>query len=461
MPVLTTPAIRKYRPTAERREIPDSRARGLCLIIQPSGRMSWAVRLRRPDGRSAKLTLGPVDLADKETSDEPVAGAALTLGQARELAAQIDRKRQRGIDVVAEHQAEESRKQTAATDRAANSFGACVREFIIDHKTSPKRGAKRPRRWREDAATLGLRYPLDADPAVTEPEIIPAGLAETWADKAITGIDGHDVHAVVDEARKHGSESRARKLHSALSVMFGWLQRKRRVTVNPVAGVFRPAPPPSRERVLSDAEIVTFWKATDRVGGSAGALFKLLLLTGCRLREASGMTPAELEADGTWVVPGSRTKNHRPLTLPLPQSTLDIIASAPRVGDNYAFTVNGRKPLSNFSGLKHDLDDAMAEVAGKPVVAWRLHDLRRTFASNLAALGVALPVIERLLNHVSGSFAGVAGVYQRYEFKDEKAEALARWAAHLQGLVSGKPDNVAKLPARKRARTAEDVGGPQ
>lgn len=458
MPVLTVPTIRKYRPQAKRREIADSRARGLCLIIQPSGRMSWAICLRRPDGRSAKLTLGSVDLADKETSDEPVPGAALTLGQARELAAQIDRKRQRGIDVVAEHKAEELRKQTADADRAANSFGACVREFFIDHKTSPKRGAKRPRRWREDAATLGLRYPLGSDPAVVVPEIIPAGLAETWADKPVTQIDGHDVYAVVDEARKHGSESRARKLHSALSVLFGWLQRKRRVTVNPVAGVFRPAPPPSRERVLSDDEIRWFWQATDTVGGPAGALFKLLLLTGCRLREASGMTRAELEADGTWAVPGARTKNHRPLTLPLARLALDVIASAPRVGDSYAFTVTGRKPLSNFSGLKRELDAAMAEAAGKPVKPWRLHDLRRTFASNLAALGVALPVVERLLNYVSGSFAGVAGIYQRYEFATEKAEALARWAAHLQGLVSGKPDNVAKLPSRKRARAAEDAG---
>ena len=201
-----------------------------------------------------------------------------------------------------------------------------------------------------------------------------------------------------------------------------------------------------------------FWQATDRVGGSAGALFKLLLLTGCRLREAAGMTRAELEDDGAWTIPGIRTKNHRPLTLPLPQSTLDIIAGAPRVGDSYAFTVNGRKPLSNFSGLKHDLDDAMAEVAGKPVATWRLHDLRRTFASNLAALGVALPVIERLLNHVSGSFAGVAGSLSAHEFATEKAEALARWATHLQGLVSGKPDNVAKLPSPKRTRATEDAG---
>jgi integrase len=452
MPKLTVAAIQKYQPKAQRREIADTSAKGLYLIIQPSGKKSWAVRLRRPDGRGAKLTLGPVDLSEVETSDEPVYGAALSVGQARELAARIDRKRQRGIDVVAEYKAEEQRQQTAAADRAANSFGACVREFFIEHKTSPKRGAKRPRRWREDASTLGLRYPLGSDPAVTEPKIIPAGLAETWADKPVAAIDGHDIHAVVDEARKHSGENRARKLHSALSVMFAWLQRKRRLSVNPVIGVFRPAPPPSRERVLSDDEICIFWRATDRIGGSAGALLKLLLLTGCRLREAANMTRAELDDESMWTIPGNRTKNHRPFSLPLPQLTLDVIASAPHVGDSYVFTVNGRKPLSDFSGLKHELDAKMAEIAGKPVAAWRLHDLRRTFASNLAALGVALPVVERLLNHVSGSFAGVAGIYQRYEFQPEKTEALARWAAHLQGLVSGKGDNVTEL-ARKRKRS--------
>ena len=128
------------------------------------------------------------------------------------------------------------------------------------------------------------------------------------------------------------------------------------------------------------------------------------------------------------------------------------------VSDAYVFTVNGRKPLSNFSGLKRELDTEMAKVAGKPVKPWRLHDLRRTFASNLAALGVALPVVERLLNHVSGSFAVWPEIYQRHEFRDEKAEALLRWAVHLRGLVGGKPDNVAKLPSRKRTRAAEDAG---
>jgi integrase len=451
MPKLTSASVAKYQPKATRREIPDSAAPGLFLIVQPSGRKSWAVRLRRPSGACAKLTLGCAVTPETETGDDAVTGAALTLGQARELAAAIDRKRQRGIDVVAERKADKARQQTAAADRASNGFAAAAIEFLVEHKVSANRGGQRPRRWREIASALGLRYPLGADPATVKPEVIKGGLAEIWADKPVADIDSHIVHVVVDQARRYGNDGRARKLCSALSVLFSWLQQRRRVTTNPATGVYRPGPPPSRERVLSPDEIRVFWKAADRVGGAGGALAKLLLITGARLREVSGMTRAELADDGTWTVPPNRTKNYRPLTLPLPQLALDVIASAPRIGDVFVFTSNGRRAFTNASGLKTELDAAMAEIAGRPVEPWRLHDMRRSCATGMAALGVALPTIERLLNHTSGSFKGVAGIYQRYEFADEKAEALRRWAMHLQGLVADKPNNVAVLHRRRDA----------
>jgi hypothetical protein len=84
MPVLTSAGVQKYAPTSKRREIPDARATGLYLVIQPkpSGANSWALRFRRPNGRPAKMTLGPVDLSDHETKDDPVIGAPLTIGQA-------------------------------------------------------------------------------------------------------------------------------------------------------------------------------------------------------------------------------------------------------------------------------------------------------------------------------------------------------------------------------------------
>ena len=145
-------------------------------------------------------------------------------------------------------------------------------------------------------------------------------------------------------ARKR-SPNGARRLHSALSVMFGWLLRQRRVAVNPAVGVWRPGPPASRERVLSNAEVVIFWDACGRVGGTFGPLFKTLLLTGCRLREVSGMRRAEI-TDGVWTISGARTKNHRLLSLTLPLLVREIIHSIPVIEGKveFVFTTNGRLP---------------------------------------------------------------------------------------------------------------------
>ena len=134
--------------------------------------------------------------------------------------------------------------------------------------------------------------------------------------------------------------------------------------------------------MLTDAEIVTFWQACDRLGEPYDALFKLLLLTGCRLREASGMTRAEL-VDGVWTIAGARTKNHRPLTLPLPTMVADMIADVPVIDGEagFVFTTDGVRPVSGFSQMKAALDAGMADIAGQSVPEFRLHDLRRTFVS--------------------------------------------------------------------------------
>ena len=454
MPKLTVAAVRKYAAQSKRREIPDAMAPGLHLVIQPkpSGAKSWALRFRRPDGRPAKLTLGPIDQAGTETSDEPVLGGALTLRQARQLANQIDRKRAQGLDVIEEHKAARLRQRATAQDRAANTFGAVTREFFADYRTKHK---QRPRCWRADALALGLRYPVGADPATTEPEAIQGGLAANWDAKPVAGIDGNDVHVVVSEARKRGvpglgrrndgtSETRGRRMHAALSVLFRWLVRQRKVPGNPCIDVDRPSAPPDRDRVLNEKEVVAFWRACDQIGPPFGPLFKVLLLTGARLREAANMTRGELAPDGVWTIPGVRTKNHRPLSLPLPPPTQQIIAAVPAIESaaGFVFTTAGRRPVSGFSRAKRQLDAAMKD-AGHVVPEFRLHDLRRTAASGMAALGVALPVIEKVLNHVSGSFAGIVSVYQKHEYAAEKAEALARWAQHVQGLVEGRANVVA------------------
>lgn len=472
MPVLTPISVQNYKPDAtRRREIPDSKAQGLYLVIQPkpSGRKSWAVRLRRVVNgkiKTAKITLGRVDDPEVEPTDDPVQGAALTLLQARALANEIDRKRARGIDVVAETKAEKKRNRTAAADRAANSFGAIVREFFIDYRT--KRDT-RPRRWREDAGALGLRYPPDSDPAKVTPEVIKGGLAEKWADKPIAEIDKYAVDIEVDEARKHGSTGRARKMYSALSVLFNWLPLKYGVDINPMIGTkSKPRTPDRRKRTLDKAEIKLFWQACDKIGGVFGPLYKTLLLTGCRLREPAGMTRVEL-GDGDWEVPPSRTKNNLLFLVPLPQQALEIINSvpAPPVTKNdeasghnsgLVFTTNGRSPVSGFSKMKEALDAEMAKIAGQPIKPWRVHDLRRTFSTFLnespddGGLGIAPHIVEACLNHISGEAKkGVAGTYNAAKYLSEKRVALQRWSSHIEGLVAGRKANVTPLRSKKRS----------
>jgi integrase len=474
MPALTAAAVRKLAPQARRREIRDSMAPGLYLVIQPrpSGARSWALRFRR-NGKPAKLTLGDVDLGDSETADEPTLGGALTLRQARQLANEIDRKRARGIDVIEEHKASKRRKRAAAEARAANSFGAALREFFADHKTKHH---ARPRHWREDARLLGLLWSPDCDPAKTEPEVMPRSLAERWAERDVREIDGHDVHTVVDEARRHGvpglprrnygtSESRGRKMHAALSSLFAWALRQRRVATNPCAGVWRPSAPPARDRALSDAEIALLWRASDRLAPQFGAAVKLLLLTGARLSEVCGMRRDELGEDGaTWIIPAERAKNHRKHLVHLTPLAREVITAVPRVesAPGYVFTGNGKTPISGWSKAKGQLDAAMLQVAHEEAAAagrepakvalapFRLHDLRRTCASGMQRLGVRLEIIELCLNHTSGSFGGIVAVYQRAELLDERRTASERWSEHVRGLASGEAAKVVTMPERKK-----------
>jgi integrase len=473
MPVLTAAGVAKYAAQSKRREIPDSKAPALYLVIQPrpSGAKSWALRFRRPDGRPAKLTLGRVDLSDGETADEPTLGGALTLRQARELANQIDRKRARGIDVVEEHKANKRRRQLAAEERNASGFATAVRDFFVDHKT---KWHTRPRRWRGDARLLGLAYPPGCDPADTEPEVIAGSLAATWTERDVREIDAHDVHTVVDEARRHGipglprrnggtSESRGRKMHAALSGLFRWLLQGRKVTTNPCIGVWRPSAPPARERVLSEAEVRWFWRASEQLALPFGAALKLLLLSGARLNEVAAMRYGELSEDcASWTIPAERAKNHRKHVVHLSPLAREVIAAVPRVEGPFMFTTTGRSPISGWSKCKVQLDELMialtreeAEITGRDaaevtIPRWTIHDLRRTCASGMQRLGVRVEVIERCLNHLSGSYQGVSGIYQRDPMLEERREALERWNAYVAGLVSGKPADVITLPRKRK-----------
>jgi integrase len=316
--------------------------------------------------------------------------------------------------------------------RSENTFSIAARQFVEEHAST------KTRRWKETARLLGLS-PLDL-------KTIQGGLVDRWHNKPITEISTDDVYALVDEARRQGipgigkrntglSEARARAMFSCLSKMFGWLVAHRRTKTNPCVGIPRPAAPPARERVLGDAEIRWFWTACDGLGSPFGPLLKILLVTGARLNEVARMTRHELSDDGsTWMLSGARTKNRRSHTLVLSPLAREVLGEVKVISSEAAlvFSTNGRTPVSGFSKMKARLDREMQALAGKEIQPWRLHDLRRTAATGMARAGADLHVIERALNHVSGSFGGIVAVYQRHKFEAEVKRALEAWAELLR-----------------------------
>lgn len=426
MPKLTSASVDKYRPDKNgRREIPDAGCPSLRLVIQVSGHKSWAMRFRRPSGKAAKLTLGPVDISGTETGD-PIIGAPLTLIGARRLAVDILRQKAMGKDVVADIAAAKHRRLTEDTKGAANSFAAAARDFIEQHCV------RHTKNWKTTARNLGLDPKADF-------EVVPGGLADRWADRPVTSIDGHDIYTVVDETRRLGVPGRERRstkptdgmaklMLRNLSKMFSWLIQHRQVDKNPCTGI-RPEKAKSRDRVLTNQEIIKFWAAaeTERLG----PLLKLLLLTGCRLNEVAGMCRSEL-TDDIWNIPGSRTKNKKPHVVPLCQVARDLIPA----GD-------GDRLFSSAPGntVKRRLDAKMN------IPPWVIHDLRRTAVTGMVDLGIRPDVVELCVNHISGTKAGVAGVYNKSELLPERKAALERWASHIEGLVSGKAAKV--VPMKK------------
>src|SRR5262249_25906689 len=123
-------------------------------------------------------------------------------------------------------------------------------------------------------------------------------------------------------------------------------------------------------------------------------------------------------------------KNGREHDVPFGRVALDILASLPRIGD-FVLGATGARPASDYAQRKRRLD-ALLPADMPP---WRLHDLMRTAASGMARLGINLPCIEKVLNHASGSFAGIVGVYQKHSFSDEKRAALEAWGRHVLALV--------------------------
>jgi integrase len=387
--LFTDLSIKKLKPHRTKRlELPDAGAPGLYVCVQPSGAKSFAMRFRRPDGRNARLVLGGFDPTPRDPHAKPEIGASLTLVEARLLAGRIHHERAGGADVISDRKADKLKQRLQIAADQENSFTLLARRYFEDH------ARHKQRRWAKWARYFGLVY----REGQAEPTIIPKSLCDRWADRPVSKIGPADIKVIVNEAITRSvpglerlretprAEATGRTLHARLSAFFSWCADDMRIEANPCSKLRRPAPPKSRDRVLSDDELVAVWKACDGLSPQYGALVRLLILSGQRLRECGHMKRSELSADlATWTLPGERTKNGRVHTVPLAPQARAIIKGVPRLSETFVFSLGDDEPMESLSRMKRKLDQ-LAPLAERCT----LHDLRRTTASGLQRVGVGL-----------------------------------------------------------------------
>lgn len=263
--------------------------------------------------------------------------------------------------------------------------------------------------------------------------------------KPLPKITRSDVVAVFDRMPDCQVANR-RNVFAVLRRMFRWAVSRGDIDRSPMEGMETPPAVKARDRWLSDQELARIWEHAPKTHHCFGPIVRLLIVTGQRREEVSSLSWEELEQhERMWTLPGDRAKNGEPNRVPLNElavAVLDAVAGKstwPRRGKVFSTSTGGG--FTGYHKGKEKLDRMVAEDGGDPIAPWRLHDLRRTLATGFQRLGVRFEVTEAVLNHVGGSRAGVAGIYQRHDWKAEKREALDLWNNHVVSILA-KADGV-------------------
>jgi integrase len=393
---LSDKGVEALKPRAKRYAFPDPELRGHYVRVQPSGAKSFVAVTLDPYGKQVWSTVGATDV--------------LTIADARE-------------------------KARTAIKR--------VREGLPAFEAPPMKPATF-----EDVAAQWLKRHVRGNKLRSEGEItrlLKVHVFPAWKDRAFLSIRRSDVAELLDEIEDdHGARQADCVLTITRSAM-NWYAARHDDYVPPIVKGMRRTNPKerARARILDDGEISAVWAAAN---GTFGAFVKLLLLTAQRRAKVVGMCWPDISTDGMWTIRAEAREKGTGGELALPPMALEIIRALPHLGNNphVLAAARGNGHLNNFGKAKRELD-AKLPVDMPP---WTLHDLRRTARSLLARVGVRPDIAERVLGHAQ---PGIVQLYDRHPYQLEKADALARLAALIAGIIDPRA-NVVPMARRKKSR---------
>ena len=375
--------LKNFTADPERRvEIQDALVPGLRFRVSPGGAKSWSVMLKvageREDGgrgKNRRISLGSYPLISVKAAREKAQAA---IGEA-----------DRGINPAAR----KKKDLRARMNRSAQR----VFERYIELHAKPN-----TLKWKDTKALLERTA------------------INTWGDTDLATIGRTDIHDLLDDLSVSDGKAIAREVRKHLSAFLNWAVDRGYLSSNPMAGMRRSdLQYKARDRVLSYSELAQVWRAADQVAYPFGPLVQLLILTAQRRSEIGDLRRSYVKGD-TLELPAEAYKTDVDHIVPLTPEAIQILDTLPvwNAGDFMFSTTGGRTPSSGYSHAKKRFD----EIVG--FADWTFHDLRRSVASHVAALGVLQEHIERVLGH---KIPGIAGVYNKHSYLPEMRTALQVW----------------------------------
>ncbi|HEY3643175.1 MAG TPA: tyrosine-type recombinase/integrase [Xanthobacteraceae bacterium] len=363
----------------------DSACPGFGVKVTPKSRKVFIVlyRMAGAGSRLRKYTIGPF--------------GRVTLHQARLAAQKIFTAKLAGRDPATE-------KREARRQLVGDLVEDLLETFIAQHVSRSRSAREISRLLRREAGAA-------------------------WGSRSIHEITKRDVIAVVTAIEQRGTPVAANKALKSIRTFLRWCVGRAVLDRSPAEGIPMPAKEITRDRILTDDELVRVIIAARKIGGPYGAIVEFLALTGQRREEVARCGSEEIDFETrTWTLPSERTKNGKLHIVHLSDPAI-VVLEEMKKESKYVFSTTGEARFLAFSTAKRELDKASG------VTGWRLHDLRRTCVSGMARLGVPPHVADKVLNHQSGTISGVAAVYQRHDFLSERREALNKWGDHVAQIV--------------------------
>lgn len=392
--------IKSLKPKNIRYDFREKSGNGFAIRVFPSGEKSW-IFLYTFEGRKRRLTLGnyPAMSLAKARQAHRDALSILTIGKDPGLI----------------------KKNEKNEARDSSTVNGLINEYIEIWAKPNKRS------WEEDK------------------RILMRNIEPIWGKRKAASITRRDVILLLDSIKERGAPIAANRTLACIRRMFNFAIERDLVSASPCAAIKAPSKENQCTRCLTTDEIRLFWHSlsnsdlpdesqrTVKMSPQTRLALKLQLVTAQRKGEVIGAEWKDMDLiNRIWTIPAAKAKNNNPHRVPLSDFAIELLHEIKKLNTNSQWlfpTARADKPVTGEAIAKALLRSIEA-IGTEPFTP---HDIRRTGATHMTAMGISRLVVSKILNHTDNN--SITAVYDRHSYDNEKRHALEAWSQKLKEII--------------------------